>query len=278
MQTSECRTAVDKLLLYLEDPGGHRADVDTAISHMKDCPHCQNRLGHLVQALSIEEEDRLTCRVCEELLPEYLQAEMVEEAGEARWRHVTLHLKTCPSCSEAYATLSDLMELGFGEEGEEPPYYPVPDLSFLPKKEPPPILWHLDELGRLIIEFSADLLRALQPPAYQPAYAPVRAKSDQSRKTLCQISLKEAVEDLEVTITAEEAREDTVYCTVMVEVDIPSRGGWPNLADTEVTIKRSESEPETYLTDAFGKAVFTGIATDELAHLIFEINPVERET
>ncbi len=95
---------------------------------------------------------------------------------------------------------------------------------------------------------------------------------------MCQLSLKEAVEDLEVTITAEEAREDMAYCTVMVEVDIPSRGGWPNLADTEVTIKRGESEPETALTDAFGKAVFTGIATTELAHLVFEINPGERET
>ena len=273
MQTAECRSAVDRLLLYLEDPDQHRADLDTAISHLRDCPDCQSRLGHLAQALNIEEEDQLTCQVCEELLPEYLRAETVEEAGEARWHYVTLHLKTCPSCSEAYATLLDLTELAFEEETEEPSYHPAPDLSFLPKKEPPPIPWHLDELGHLIVEFSADLLRALQPPAYQPAYAPVRTKSDPSRRTLCQLSLKEAVEDLELTIVAEETREDPAYCTVMVEVDIPSRGGWPNLADTEVTIKRDNNEIETQLTDAFGKAIFEGVVTDELGQLVVEINP-----
>ena len=60
---------------------------------------------------------------------------------------------------------------------------------------------------------------------------------------------------------------------VIVEVSIPSRGGWPNLADTNVTLKRDDLELETQLTDAFGKAVFEGICTDDLAHLVFEIKP-----
>jgi hypothetical protein len=159
----------------------------------------------------------------------------------------------------------------------EPPRYPVPELSFLRQdRSPQPIHipWRLDELaGRLIIEFSAELLRVLQSPAYQPADATVGLKSKKSSRTLCQLSLKEAVKDLEVTITAEETRDDPSRCTVIVEVNIPSRGGWPNFADTEVVLKRDEQELETQLTDAFGEAVFEGIATDDLAHLVFEITP-----
>ncbi|MFQ5872673.1 MAG: hypothetical protein ACE5JL_02580 [Dehalococcoidia bacterium] len=173
--------------------------------------------------------------------------------------------------------ISDLTSLAYGERGVEPPRYPVPELTFLrPEKGGPSqsgrIPWHLDELGRLIIEFSAELVRALQPPANQIAYAAVK-KSDRPSRVLCQLSLKEVNEDLEVSITAEEMRDDPTLCIVTVEVDIPSRGGWPNLAGSEVALKRGEQELETQLTDVFGEAVFEGIGIDDLAHLVFEITP-----
>jgi hypothetical protein len=66
-------------------------------------------------------------------------------------------------------------------------------------------------------------------------------------------------------------RGDPTRCTVIVKVNIPSRGGWPNLAGTEVMLKRGELELDTQTTDAYGEAVFERIATDDLAHLIFEI-------
>jgi hypothetical protein len=125
----------------------------------------------------------------------------------------------------------------------------------------------------LVIEFSAELVRTLQAPAYQPAYAAARLKSGRSQRVLCRFSLKEAIEDLEVTITAEERRDDPAQCTVIVEVNVPSRGGWPNLAGTQVTLRRGEQELETQLTDAFGKAVFEDIRTEDLANLVFEITP-----
>lgn len=284
MSTAECRLAIEQLLAYLEDPDLHRAEADTAMGHIRECPHCEGRIGHLVRALNADEEDRLTCQECEDRLPDYLQAETEGHADEARWRPVAFHLKTCPHCSTTYAALADLAALAYGEGGVEPPHYPVPELPFLPtKKAKPPqpakVPWHLDELGRLIIELSTELVHAFQPPpAFQPAYATARLKSDRPQRTLCQLSLNEAVEDLEITITAEEIRGDTTRCTVMVEVDIPSRGGWPHLADTEVTIKRGKEELDRQLTDAFGKAVFKGIATDDLARLVFEIKPGERET
>ena len=133
--------------------------------------------------------------------------------------------------------------------------------------------WRLDDLGRLVIEFSTELVRVLRSPALQPAYATAGLKSDRAQRILCQFSLKEAVEDVEVTITVEENQRDPTNCTIIVEVDIPSRGGWPNLAGTKVTLKRGELELETQLTDAFGKAVFEGVATSALPHLVFEITP-----
>jgi predicted SprT family Zn-dependent metalloprotease len=275
MQTMDCRVAVERLLAYLENPDLHRAEADAALSHIGKCPHCENRMRHLVRALTSDEEDSLTCRECQNLLPDYVQAEAEGQAHEPRWRPVTFHLETCPHCSTEYAALSELLELAHGERGEEPLRYPVPDLAFLRRKkdrspQPASIPWRLDEFGRLIIGFSADLLRAFQLPAYQPAYAMTGLKSKSSR-ILCQLSLKEAVEDVEVTITAEEMRADPTRCTVVVEVNIPSRGGWPNLAGTEVMLKRDELELDTQTTDAYGEAVFEGIATNDLAHLIFEI-------
>lgn len=276
MHTIDCREAIEQLLASWENPDQYRAEADAAMKHIKKCPHCESRVGHLIRALATDEEDSLTCQECEDLLPDYLQAEAEGQAHVPRWRAVALHLETCPHCAAAYATLTDLVALAYGERGVEPPRYPVPELAFLRQKkdrhsQPVSIAWRLDELGRLIVELSAELLHALQLPAYQPAYATARLKSE--KKTLFQLALKEAVKDLEVTITAEETRDDPTRCTVSVQVHIPSRGGWPNLADTEVTIKRDEQELETQRTDAFGEAVFEGIATDDLAHLVFEIAP-----
>ncbi len=277
MQTAECRLATEHLLAYLENPDFDRAKVDTAISHISECPHCEGQIGYLVRALTTDEEDTLTCRECQAQLPDYLQADREGQAGGMRWRPVARHLETCPHCSAEYKMLSDLTALAYGERGIEPPEYPKPDLSFLqPEKaespQPISIPWRLDELGRLIIEFSAELVRTFQ----SPAYAPTGLKSAQSPGTLCQFSLIEAVEDLEVTVIAKEKRDDPTYCTLMVKVNIPSRGGWPNLAKTEVILKQNEIELETQLTDAFGQVVFEGIATDDLPQLVLEVEPRRR--
>jgi len=276
---TRCRLIVERLSAYLDDPSD-RATLDASVNHMMECPLCESRIGYLIRALATDEVDRLTCQECQELLPEYLQAEIDGRAHKAKWHVVAFHLETCPHCSEAYAALVDLMGLAYGERGTEPPHYPTPDLPFLKVEQSAPsqplmVDWQLDRLGSLIIRFSAELVRALQSPAYRPAYAAAGLKSARSRRILCQLSLKEAVEDLEVTVTFEEERDTPASCTVIVEVDIPSRGGWPNLAGTRVTLKRGEEELETQWTDAFGKAVFAGIAGDDLPHLVFEITPAQ---
>ena len=207
-RTAACQLAVERLLAGLKEPARQRRTLELAIDHMQICPYCQSNLEYLVQALMTREEDRLTCRECQELLPEYLQAELEGRAHEERWRPIALHLEACSQCAAVYAALHDLAALAEGRRGTEPPHYPTPDLSFLEAGRAtspalPRIPWRL-EAGRLIIEFTAELVYALQSPVRRAAYASAGLKSARSRRILYRFSLKEAVENLEVTVTAEE--------------------------------------------------------------------------
>jgi hypothetical protein len=85
--------------------------------------------------------------------------------------------------------------------------------------------------------------------------------------------LSETGDDLEVVISAEAVLGLAEQVMLVVEVRIPSRGGWPNLAGSSVTLHRGDLI-ETQVTDAFGKAVFSNISPDELELLNFEISPL----
>jgi len=227
----------------------------------------------LFRALNADRDDELTCQECRDRLPEYLHAEEEGQAHAKQWRAVAFHLETCPHCAAEQAALLDLMELAFEGGAVEPPRYPTPDLSFLRQSLPDSPLdkaWRRDALGRLIVEFSAELLRALQTPTLQPAYAVARLKSERSSKVLCQLCLK--VENLDVTITVEERQDDPARCTVIVQADVTDQTEWPDVTRPEVVLQRGESK-ETQRTDAFGAAVFEGVAAADLAQLIFEITP-----
>lgn len=271
--------ALERLLIYIEQPDLYGAEAEAALGHINGCPICQRRVGYLVRALSTTEADALTCQECEELLPEYFRAETEGQVSGTRWSPVAQHLAMCPYCAAEYATLSDLSVLAYGERDAEPRRYPEPNLSFLgPKKagslQPVKPFWRLDEWGRLLIQFSAEFVSAWQPPVYGLA----GLKGGQSSRVLAKFSLERAIEDLEVVITVEEKRDDPARCTIMVEVNIPSRDGWPHLAGTEVTIRQNKSTLDTRLTDAYGQAVFEAIPTSVLSQLAFEIVPVKHET
>lgn len=269
METKECRVATNRLLTYMDHPDSSSTELEAVLHHFRGCSFCQRHIGYLVRALNIKEEDSLTCSDCEELLPEYFQAEAEGQAGGARWQPVSRHLATCPHCAAAYATLTDLDALAFAERGVEPPSYPVPDLSFLSEKKigspPPPLFWHLDELGRLIIQFSAEFLRTWQTPAYGAA-----GLKTLGSKMLGPIRMQ-AHTDLEAAVTVEQQRNDPTFCLVTVQVNIPSRGGWPNLANIEVTLKQGPHPLATQLTDPYGEAIFERIATADLAQITVEI-------
>jgi len=85
----------------------------------------------LVRAVYGLPDDRLTCRACRALLPDYLDAEMRGERLDARTAAVRRHLLLCQECSEIYALLLELAIVEARNElpDVEPPA--PPDLGFL---------------------------------------------------------------------------------------------------------------------------------------------------
>ena len=118
MHTIGCRDAVEQLLAYIENPDLDRAGAQAAIRHLSACPDCERRVAHFYRAWATDEEDGLTCQECQDLLPDYVQAEREGQSDAQRWRPLALHLAMCPHCSVEHTALSDLMELAWGR----PPY------------------------------------------------------------------------------------------------------------------------------------------------------------
>lgn len=279
---NECTKAAERLLAHWNAPGPQHTEtlqpeLQAAIDHIQHCPRCEGRLGFLVRALSAEVEDPLTCAECEALLPDYVQAQQIGCGEEARWQPVAAHLASCPHCAAAQADLEALLGLAFGERIMTRVQTPAPDLAFLrPTSAPPPAPrpWRLDELGRLIVELTDALLEAVQAPPRQPAYALAGLKSD-APGTLFTLPIPVPEADLDVTIQAARARAAPDRCTLYVQVDIPSRGGWPHLAGTEVTLVQPEGDPLQEWTDAYGEAVFEGVPVEKLGGLVIEVMPGE---
>jgi anti-sigma factor RsiW len=280
MRTTACQQALEYLSAYMEDAETRGDALAQALNHMRGCPECQHNSTFLAQALTAAKEDRMNCRDCQEWLPDYLQAEEDGQADQAQWQKVALHLTTCPVCAAAYAELAELAALANKEPDIEPAAYPAPRLDFLREQpaqalQPAKVPWRLDQLGRLVIELSADLLRSLQTPAFQPGYAGAGLKS-QANSVLWALNLVDAVEDLEVAITTQPLSEAPERCRMSIQVSIPSRGGWPNLAGTTISLQRDQQELATRTTDPFGIVVFSELAITDLPHLQVTILPTHR--
>ena len=269
METVECRVAIQQVSTYVADTSSEGAGLVAALEHMRHCPHCSHRIGYLVQALNSGAVDQLSCQVCQERLPEYATDVAAGQAG-GKWRAIALHLALCPHCAAEYDELMELLAQAQGEQGAEPSSYPVLDMSFLNPTTSRP--WRMEGIGRLVIEFTSELLAGLRMSG--PALTPVGLKTDALATELRPFTLIGEVEDEDVTITIEPARGESARCTVIVQVDIPSRGGWPNLGGTLVILRRGAVTLGSQMTDDLGNAVFERVAADGLAELVFVI---ERE-
>jgi len=121
-------------------------------------------------------------------------------------------------------------------------------------------------MRRIVIRLSHEIKRALESPP-KPAAAGLRGG-------IGQVVIKDAGDDLAVTVEIQPIPAAPARCLIRVEADIPSRGGWPNLSGTRVTLKRDEHELETRETDPFGEVVFGEIAIDDLPNLTIVVQPV----
>ena len=271
MHTNLCSTAVQLLQNHLDQPdeNGH---LETLIHHSASCQACSFDSSYLLEALRAEAVDNITCQACEERLPEFVLAESEGVEAVHSWLTVTLHLKTCPHCAAEYEALRELVALSTDDVSSAPVRYPAPDLSFLKQRgiSLPQVsggFWYLNELGRLVINFSTELLAALElrPLALQGL------KSGESR-LLYEFTVSEAFEDCDVRVAAEADRLDPALCTMIVTVTNPDRE-WPQLGGSQVTLHRRDEASVTQETDPYGEAVFHQIAASALPHLIIEVKP-----
>jgi hypothetical protein len=274
MQTPECHHAIERLSIYITDPQAASMNIDMVLSHMRNCSSCRASIGYLVRAAEMNQDDRFDCEKCQDRLPEYADAVETGRAITLEWRSVALHLVLCPHCAATYADITSMLDLAIGRRGVEPPTYPAPNLAFLnvTTRSPARIerkAWLLDQLGRLVVTLSDELVRAAQP--LTPAVAGLKS-TDRSGPMLL-LSVPDAAVDLHVTITAEQVRNNPARYSAGVMVVIPSRGGWPNLEGSEVALRQGEQIIETQITDAFGKAIFAEFTKEELGQLAFEIKP-----
>ena len=138
MAKTDCREVIEALEAFLNAPEARRSDIEGALAHLRTCPACRGRAGHLARLLAAgaADEDVLTCGECEELLPGFLAVERLGGDGTDAWIDVRRHLAVCPHCADVLVSLAGLARLGFAEAGAEPPRIPEPDLSSLRNREP----------------------------------------------------------------------------------------------------------------------------------------------
>lgn len=213
------------------------------------------------------------CAACDSQLAAFVDAELAGGDAPTRFPAVATHLAQCGGCQQAYQELRAVLRLERSGKLAAPPARASFDFSYLPARSAAasapaqPRTWRLDALGRLVIEFSAELLHSLQRPVLQPALLKNDAPAG------LRYELAGAVDDLAVRIEAEPQRRTPQLVTIEVEVDIPSRGGWPHLAGSVVTLRRGADLIDEHETDPFGKALFDDVPAADLPQIVFEIAP-----
>lgn len=240
----------------LNTAGEADPELEAALTHMAGCPACTARLRHLPAAAATD--DQLDCAACEPQLPEFLAARAAGEADQPAWDSVRQHLAGCAHCAAVLRDLEALYELA-----EAPALTPVPAprLDFLRPAPAPP--WRLDNLGTLLV----DLARALRPALESPA-----GLKRGGGTTLEEGELRDALPDLELRLALEEQGGEARR-RLRVTVHIPSRGGWPNLAGSEVVLRRGEEELDSQLTDSFGTVVFADLEAATLGDYSLAVRP-----
>jgi len=231
-----------------------------------------SQVQSILQALFDDEDlSAPDCAPCQEQLAAYVDAHLAGQPAGTRFPAVAAHLDHCADCQQTYQELMALLALERSGKLAPPPVAPSFDFSYLPPRPAAPAAqpaarpWRLDGLGRLVIQWTAELLASLSGPALQPAMLKSAAPAG------LRYELADAVDDLAVRIEAEPQRGDPQRWTVEVAVDIPSRGGWPHLAGSLVTLRRGDATLDQQETDPYGKALFDDLPASTLPQLSFTV-------
>jgi hypothetical protein len=222
------------------------------------------------------------CHANQDELYAYVDAELNNLPVATLYPLLHSQLATCESCRLVYEDLKALLTMERNGTLVQPPVPASFDFTYLTQsvgagakpvsanrveKVVDHILWHLTDVGRLVMALSAEFVQSLQLDAPQPAFLKSTAND------LFAVSSPDIADDLRVTVTARAKRRDPERCTITVTADIPSRNGWPHLGGTAVTVMVGGREVETLSTDAYGKVIFADIDRNDLAQLVLTVTP-----
>ncbi|MFZ4656997.1 MAG: hypothetical protein ACOYNY_08300 [Caldilineaceae bacterium] len=237
----------------------------------------QNEVKRLLQTIYDAAEEETICHTNQAQIASYIDAELRGEPVAERYPALYEQIATCDTCRAIYAEGKALIILTATDQWVLPPVAGQFDFAYLatataggpkPPAQTEAVSWRLDALGRLIVALSVDFIRSLQPLTLQPAH--LKARGNQP---LFELTSPALGDEQQVTLVAKPMRGEANRYSVIVTVDIPSRGGWPHLAGTEVIFKAGEQVLKRETTDPFGKASLTGLDQETLGQLVVEVSP-----
>ncbi len=69
------------------------------------------QIAQLVRQIAYTSDTELDCGECSQLTPEYVDALLAGQDGQARWNNVRQHLAQCAVCSQETITLRNLVKM-----------------------------------------------------------------------------------------------------------------------------------------------------------------------
>lgn len=229
----------------------------------------------LTQSAQNQAEDDY-CAEAPEQLYAYIEAELEELNAALMFPDIHRGLASNRALQNSYAELRELLVMAREDRLVEPPFIPTFDFSYLQQQPTPEVLvknsWSFDHIGRLVIEFTSELLQVIRPLDLQPAM--VKSMHDSNSDKMYHYKLEQQVEDLNVEIGVKPDRTNPSNCHVAAWIAIPSLEGWPNWKNSLVVMKIGDEKLQSQATDAFGRVLFDPIEMALLPQLTFEVTPV----
>jgi hypothetical protein len=244
-----------------------------------------NERGRRLAEALIEPTDEAACVACLNALEPYVDTQLAGGDYQMIWPAVARHLDSCVLCAESYARIYEIRLLG--DTLPVPPAIPEPDLGFLQRTSPAPLIEQQSTLGdvatrlgealasaversgeRLRLRLSSALLELLPPPL---ATAPAMRSATSEGTLLVDLTLPEpsaAVERFRFSVHARQGAPDRS----IVRVEIALRGReWPDLADVPITLD-VDGDRHEHSTDAWGEAIFEDVPTAAVPRLQIEVD------
>jgi Putative zinc-finger len=200
------------------------------------------------------------------LIPAYVSALALGTVDPTEHTPLIAHLRSCAACREEVAELVSLLREAASCELPAVPTYPSFKLDFLRGAGPAPDRpWLVDDVGRLVISFSATLLDQLRPMVAGGMARSQGALTPRYQYEQRSFEQGDARQALPVVATFFGAGPNPTTLELVVHVPLPGRRP-SQLAGSGVTLRGPQGEV-ALVTDRFGDATFSALPVADLPHI-----------